>query len=535
MKRIGFLLSLNLLIFPMFLFAQNPTVGLVYKANGVTTGYTLFTPEQNQNVFLIDNCGEVVHSWTFSEKPGLTCYLLPNGNLLRSGKDSLEIRDWNNNQIWAYSTNANGILKHHDIEPLPNGNILLVAKDIYTKTQTIGLGGDTLLSVDGRNFEKIIELQPIGTNQAAIVWEWKFKDHLVQEYDATKPNYGVVANHPELLEMNFDNGFTDDYVHLNAIDYNAQLDQIMITARHLSELFIIDHSTTTLQAASHAGGTSNKGGDFLWRWGNPQINQAGGTSDQKLFWPHDGKWVESTYLDSGKISVFNNRGDGSNTFSSIHLIEPQLVNSVYQIGTSGGFLPSTFNWTWTGNIFGTAFYESKKSGTHALPNGNMMICENGRGRISEVTKAGQVIWVYVNPSAQTINSQYGDPLALDNFIFRAEKYLPDFPGLVGKDLTPQGIIENVNPLSDQCASTSGISEIAKSKNWFVQPSLNGKIKFFEWENFNRIEIFDAYGKSVYVATDFSGQELQVQLAEGIYYLVIENKGEFHSLKLVNLN
>lgn len=119
------------------------------------------------------------------------------------------------------------------------------------------------------------------------MWEWKFKDHLIQDFDATKLNYGVVENHPELLHLNFDNGSYDNYTHANGLDYNAALDQIVISARHLSEIFIIDHSTTTVQAAGHTGGNSGKGGDFLWRFGNPQINRNGTAADQKLYLQHD--------------------------------------------------------------------------------------------------------------------------------------------------------------------------------------------------------------------------------------------------------
>ena len=70
---------------------------------------------------------------------------------------------------------------------------------------------------------------------------------------------------------------------INAEFYNAALDQIMISPRHLSEIYIIDHSTTTAEAAGHTGGTHNKGGDILWRWGNPQVYRQGNSSNQKLF------------------------------------------------------------------------------------------------------------------------------------------------------------------------------------------------------------------------------------------------------------
>ena len=60
------------------------------------------------------------------------------------------------------------------------------------------------------------------------------------------------------------------------------LDQIVLSNHNLSEIWIIDHSTTTLEAASHSGGNSGKGGDLLYRWGNPQAYDQGTGADQLL-------------------------------------------------------------------------------------------------------------------------------------------------------------------------------------------------------------------------------------------------------------
>ena len=45
--------------------------------------------------------------------------------------------------------------------------------------------------------DRIIEVKPVGTENAEIVWQWTFWDHLIQDYDSTKANYGVVSEHPD--------------------------------------------------------------------------------------------------------------------------------------------------------------------------------------------------------------------------------------------------------------------------------------------------------------------------------------------------
>jgi len=65
--------------------AQN-TVGLLqHDAGTLDDGYVLFAPMRSTTTYLIDKCGKEVNSWTTNYKPALSCYLLPDGALLRTG------------------------------------------------------------------------------------------------------------------------------------------------------------------------------------------------------------------------------------------------------------------------------------------------------------------------------------------------------------------------------------------------------------------------------------------------------------------
>lgn len=529
MKNLNLTAILIVFLLPLGSFAQQTTVGLQVHNNDTFEGYTLFTPSENNNVYLINNCGELIHEWVFDEKPGLTCYLLENGNLLRAGKTAVEIRDWDNNVIWSFLTDKIGENQHHDIEPLPNGNVMMLVGDRHSASEMIEMGRDSLNVDNVFKLDKLIEIEPFGTDSALVVWEWKFTDHLIQDFDSTKANYGIIEDHPELLDINFDNGQASDYTHINGIDYNVELDQIMVTSRNLGEILIIDHSTTTEEAASHTGGSAGKGGDFLWRWGNPQVYKQGDTTDQKLFLIHDASWVEPGYLDEGKISVFNNNGDGSGTFSSIHLINPEIANGQYTM-SEGLFLPLEFDWSWNGTIFDDVVYESKKSSVQSLPNGNVLICEDSKGRISELSKSGEQLWTYVNPSGAEIYNQFETPF--NNFIFRAEKYPANYVGFGGQDLTPLGLIEDQNSISNSCAQGVEIFEISNVQRSIVNPVLNGEVHF-NWKLSNaNILISDLMGRVVYLNKSYSGKILPTELHSGTYLMTIQSNQKIYRYKFI---
>jgi hypothetical protein len=401
-------------------------------------GYTLYTPEISTYTYLINNAGEVVHSWNCNYIQGLASYLLENGNIIRTDCSKtphpkfmiggftghVGIYDPNGTVVWDFTYSNDEYCLHHDIEVLPNGNILMIAYEDISEEEAIQNGRNPekinhgLLCPD-----KIIEVKPTGKTTGEIVWEWHVWNHIIQDYDETKENYGDVKNHPELIDVNFGTS-KSDWTHINSIDYNEELDQILLCSRELSEIWIIDHSTTTEEAAGHTGGRYGKGGDLLYRWGNPQSYRAGDEEDQQLFNPHDANWIEPGCPGEGNILFFNNKREledepnpSLRVYSSVdEIIPPINLNGNYlKIGAAYGPLNPT--WIYYDTEDPHDFYSYHLSGAQRLPNGNTLICEGARGRFFEVTPDKGIVWEYENP--------YGVP----RHVFNIYRYSPDYPGI----------------------------------------------------------------------------------------------------------
>ncbi len=446
--------------------AQERTVGLLINEDAAFDGYTLFAPLNSTTTYLIDINGNQVHSWKSNYKPGNSVYLLENGNLLRTGTvqnnvissggagGRIQEFDWEGNLVWDFNYSNDIHLQHHDIEYLPNGNILLVAWEYKTKQEAILAGRNPNLIKDNCLWpDCIIEIEPNGTVGGNVVWEWHIWDHLVQEFNSARENYGIVADHPELLNINYlhcgNSGCSGaDWNHVNSVDYNSELDQVIISSHEMSEIYVIDHSTTTEEAAGHTGGKYDKGGDFLYRWGNPHVYQAGSTSGQKLFKQHDAQWIESGLPGAGNILIFNNgAGRPGGDYSSIDEIESPIdENGNYQFTTGTAYSPVEQLWIYTATPE-SDFYSSFISGAHRLQNGNTLICSGANGRFFEVTEDKEIVWEYINPVTAAGILTQGEPVPdgndnrSKNNVFRCYRYAPDYPGFDRKDLTPGDPIE----------------------------------------------------------------------------------------------
>ncbi len=396
--------------------AQEPAAGLekfgvLRTSENVCPGYILISPLSAQKSFLIDTSGRVVHQWQAECKPGQASYLLEDGSLLRAGKvdefyqfpsttgsgGRIQKFDWDGNLVWDFVSSSKYRMSHHDIEPLPNGNVLCIVWESYQReiAEKAGRNPNRLIG-DVLWFEAIFELKPKGLSEADIVWKWSVLDHLVQDWDENQKNYGDPAEHPELIDINFMLRAGADWVHMNSIDYNPELDQIMVGSRTLSEFWIIDHSTTTDEAKGHTGGKRGRGGDLLYRWGNPQSYRRGTNEDRMLYAQHDVHWIPKGLPGDGNVLLFNNGLAGTDQhFSSADEIQlPLKADGTYEIANGKPYGPDDIEWTFEdpGKLF-----SPRISGAQRLPNGNTLICSGTQHLLLEVTRDSKIAWIYRNP------------------------------------------------------------------------------------------------------------------------------------------
>jgi len=395
------------------------TVGVTVNTAEAFGGYTLFAPSSSTTTYLIDQRGNEVKRWTSSLSP-MTAELQADGSLIRAGRVAtqgapakqwapgvsgrIEKFNWNGDLVWSYTLATPDAHLHHDFEVLPNGNIVMIAweRKTYAEAVQAGRHPDDVPVAPGTGGvrelwpDMLIEVRP---NQPAagqtyaeggeIVWRWNLWDHMIQDIDPTKDNYGNVAANPQRVDVNYYikgdgmGGVPADWTHFNSVAYNPELDQLVVSSREFSEVWIIDHSTTTAQAAGRTGGRSGKGGDILWRWGNPAAYKSGTAADQKLFYQHDAHWIRPGLPGAGNMLIFNNgwNPDPSKpSFSSIveltlpanpqqwHLADSAAgaVRSFHTGVVPAGWAPLTGDWDGDGRD-SVGFYDPAGRRFHLYP------------------------------------------------------------------------------------------------------------------------------------------------------------------------
>ena len=399
--------------------------------------YILFAPLNRETAYLINLDGDVVHDWELSGRPGNAVYLLEGGDLLATytvrGRfnaggvgGGIELLAWDGEEVWSFELATGHAHLHHDVEMLPNSNVLMIAWEAKTRQETLAAGLTPRELPDSGEVwsEMILEYDP---SLDQVVWEWHLWDHVLPEGQAA-------AQHPEKIDLDFfANPRSEDWWHLNAVDYSEDLDQIVLSSRAASEIWIIDHDLTTAEAAGDTG-------DLLYRFGNPAAY--GGSGEQALVAQHDAK-----FLDDDTILVFDNGDKRTRPYSRV--LELDLPDYENAATSSTRVLPAQIVWQYPPDTSAAsdAFFSDHISGAQRLENDNTLICSGTEGRFFEVTPSGEIVWEYVNPFTSV-----GRDGRESNEVFRALAYSAEYIGQSLASLATPNSQMAQHPTSDVSAS-----------------------------------------------------------------------------------
>ncbi|GIX47529.1 MAG: hypothetical protein KatS3mg131_1740 [Candidatus Tectimicrobiota bacterium] len=337
-----------------------------YDPDLAFTGYTLFTPMFGDGtVYLIDMQGEVVHTWQLPYRPGLYGYLLDNGHLLYGGKVMQDLE-----RFEAWRRFKGGVVMEVDW----HGRVLWQVQhpDHHHDARKLRNGNVMLLCL--RPVPEALHRQIKGglpgteangriyadyllevTTEGEVVWEWRSWEHLDVETEVITPQ-----DHRE------------EWTHGNTVAETPE-GHLLVSFRNISTVVLVERPS----------------GRILWKLGSPPLAQQ-----------HDPRPLEG-----GHVLIFDNgmhRRDHPASYSRVIEVDPRTNAIVWEYHDQSLF----------------DFFSPYISGAQRLPNGNTLICEGCSGRLFEVTRAGEVVWEYINPY---FFYEPGRP-GLNNWVFRAFRY-----------------------------------------------------------------------------------------------------------------
>ena len=355
---------------------------------------------------LVNREGDIFYDFDLQYPLGNDAYLQEDGSLIGMAKaDTAYIsfggfggrlfkQNPDKSIDWEFQYSTQDYISHHDVEVLPNGNIMfLIWERINQKDASeAGFAGKFDIFPDA-----IIEMDPQTEEET---WEWHMIDHVIQDKDPTKDNFGSIADHPHKIDLNYNNQeINGDITHANGLTYDADQDLVYISVNHYNEIWLIDHSTTMREAASGEGGNHGRGGDLIYRFGNPFAydNSSAPVTFDGVHYPN--------LLPSGNLLVFSNQ-----ILSQQSEVLEFSLPSLFALEADSNNEPEIV-WSFTDSDL----FSNIVSGAARLRDGNTLITEGSKARLLEVNGAGMTVWSY----------QFDEAI-----LWRAYPYYRDHPGIL---------------------------------------------------------------------------------------------------------
>jgi hypothetical protein len=342
----------------------------IHTAGGADEGYTLYTSAGEAAAHLVDMDGRVVHEWRrlYSDiwndeaavkKPQPDSVILMDKARLLPNGDLLAIYAAAGDTPWGYGMvkldrDSNLIWSylahtHHDFDIAPDGRILALI-NAFTSDDIEGLG-----KVDKPFLEDFVAvLSPDGK--------------VLKRVSVTR---ALAQSRYNLLRLAIPSYALGDPLHTNSVQYiTPELAKNFPYAKEGDVLL-------SFRDMSAVGVLSLDRGELTWATRGPWL------------WQHD-----ASLLPNGHIMLFDNLG-GFRDGDSARVLE---------VDPKSGAV----TWSYQGDD-AHPFHSPLRSSAEALPNGNVLITESDGGRVFEVTRRGEIVWNFVNPTRGGPN---GDLIAI---------------------------------------------------------------------------------------------------------------------------
>lgn len=379
---------------------------IISKPEQMEPGITLFTACFEHSYSGLIDCDGNVRGYLSNQRMshGTSMIVLANGNMLSTGDEYMQM-PYNMNSLFEFNWLGkvfaeyevpNGI--HHDIREMPDGNFIATSSQV--DMMQAGTREDVVIIIDRETGD--------------VKREYNFREILDETRDPYHHFDPNVKNPPNI-----------DWMHINAVLFDSEKNQIIVSSPIQSQVVCIDAETEEIQwiLGPHDGydGSSEfmaqyllkpQGDDFEWQWCQhlptllPDLDGNANTTEVLL-------------LDNGQNRAFDEQNsiDPENNYSRgvIYSIDPytMTVTQLWQYGKERGselystFLGGAKYLAGTGNILITFGGQLRAGG---VPVDDIIDGVFGEvstdSRVVEVTFNGEVVFeVAVNSSVNNNSAE----------------------------------------------------------------------------------------------------------------------------------
>jgi hypothetical protein len=232
-------------------------------------------------------------------------------------------------QILWQSPGGRGYAPHHDVQLMPEGDLLIILRDRFTHPSGVAWTGDRLIVLNRQTMEEM--------------WSWRARDHFsLLDGEAVNPR---------------------DWTHGNAAFYHPPHDSIYYCVRHLSRITRIDYAT----------------GEIVYNMGRDQPSGETDFGHGLFSFQH-----APELLPGGNMLIFDN----ANLSNPRHSRAVELAFDDPDAPTA-----ATEAWSYTPvDDAGAPIFSPAGGDVDRLPNGNTLITASRETTVFEVTADGRLVW-----------------------------------------------------------------------------------------------------------------------------------------------